>query len=147
MPWMRDLRTGRMGAGASDKPVAAAVSLTEKASRFGMISQLNQLRSCLALYPRAQQRLRKCCSALASPRLRSARALAHSIHACLSSAGTRRARGGFCLSEDGDAAELERAACAERCRRRVRRGPYRGFAEREFADEFQTAQPSERSAA
>ena len=61
---------------ASDKPVALAIWLREEASSFGTISRRNHAASRSAAAPRAHERLRRCCSEMASPRLRSAFVLA-----------------------------------------------------------------------
>src|SRR5579863_6060210 len=60
---------------ASDKPVAAAISLSEKPSSFGAISRLNQSSSRWPGCSRAQRRLRRCPSLIASPRARFTSAL------------------------------------------------------------------------
>ena len=61
---------------ASDKPVALAISLSERASSFGTTSRRNHAASRSAAAPRAHARLRRCCSAVASPRFRPALSLA-----------------------------------------------------------------------
>jgi hypothetical protein len=53
---------------ASDKPVALPISLSENVSSFGAISRLNQASSRCLGCSRAQRRLRRCPSLIASPR-------------------------------------------------------------------------------
>jgi hypothetical protein len=53
---------------ARDKPVAPAISASVKASSFGAISRLNHASSRWPGCSRAQLRLRRCPSAIASPR-------------------------------------------------------------------------------
>ena len=55
---------------ASDKPVALAISLSEKASSFGTISRLNHASSHCPGCSRAHSRLRRWPSLIASPRAR-----------------------------------------------------------------------------
>jgi len=55
---------------ASDNPVAAAISASEKASSFGAISRLNHPLSRSPGCSRAQRRLRRCPSLTASFRAR-----------------------------------------------------------------------------
>ena len=55
---------------ARDKPVALPISLSEKASSFGTISRLNHASSRWPRCSRAQLRLRRCPSLIASPRAR-----------------------------------------------------------------------------
>ena len=55
---------------ASESPVALPISLSEKASSFGTISRLNHASSRCSGCSRAQLRLRRCPSLIASPRTR-----------------------------------------------------------------------------
>ncbi len=76
----------------SDKPVAAAISRSEKPSSFGAISRLNQASSRWPGCSRAQLRLRRCPSLIASPRTRFTAALRRgSLPAALCAARALRA--------------------------------------------------------
>jgi hypothetical protein len=77
---------------ASDKPVAVAISRSEKASSFGAISRLNHASSRWPGCSRAQLRLRRCRSPIASPRARFTTALRRgSLPAAVCAASALRA--------------------------------------------------------
>ena len=106
---------------ASDSPVASAISLSENASSFGATSRLNHASSRGPGCSRAQLRLRRCPSLIASPRTRFTAALRRgSLPAAACAASALRA------------ASIARTPCSRRAlgmhasqcrRRRLSTGP------------------------